>query len=56
MRNTWEAVEALTLISGHVEEEILIRNEYYATENKILNQNSKSLCNSVIVNEYNWPR
>ena len=31
-----EAVEALALVGGHVEEEILVRNEYLAAENKIL--------------------
>ena len=29
-------VEALTLIAGHVSEEILLRNEYLAAENEIL--------------------
>ncbi len=31
-----ESLEALVLISGKVEEEILIRNEYLAAENEIL--------------------
>jgi hypothetical protein len=31
-----EMVEALTLVSGRVEEEILLRNEYLAAENEIL--------------------
>ncbi len=31
-----ESLEVLTLISGKVEEEILIRNEYLAAENEIL--------------------
>ena len=31
-----EAVEALALAGGHVDEELLIRNEYLAVENKIL--------------------
>jgi hypothetical protein len=31
-----EAVEALALVGGHVEEELLVRNEYLAAENKIL--------------------
>ena len=31
-----EAVEALTLISGRVSQEILLRNEYLAAENEIL--------------------
>jgi len=31
-----EMVEALALVSGRVEEEILLRNEYLATENEIL--------------------
>jgi len=36
-----EAMEALTLISGKVEEEILIRNEYIAAENEILKSKLK---------------
>jgi len=31
-----EAVEALALVAGHVDEELLLRNEYLATENEIL--------------------
>jgi transposase len=31
-----ETVEALALVSGHVEKEILLRNEYLAAENEIL--------------------
>ncbi len=31
-----EAVEALALVAGHVEEELLLRNEYLATENETL--------------------
>jgi putative transposase len=31
-----EAVEALALVAGHVEEEVLLRNEYLAAENEIL--------------------
>jgi putative transposase len=31
-----EAVEALALVTGKVEEEILLRNEYLAAENEIL--------------------
>ena len=31
-----KAVEALTLISGRVSQEILLRNEYLAAENEIL--------------------
>jgi putative transposase len=31
-----EAIEALALVSGKVEEEILLRNEYLAAENEIL--------------------
>lgn len=31
-----ETVEALALVGGHVEEELLVRNEYLAAENKIL--------------------
>jgi len=34
-----EVVEALALVNGHVEEELLIRNEYLAAENKILKFN-----------------
>ncbi len=36
-----EAVEALTLISGHVSQEILIRNECLAAENEILKSKLK---------------
>ena len=31
-----KAVEALSLIAGHVSDEILLRNEYLAAENEIL--------------------
>ena len=31
-----EPIEALAMVSGHVEEELLIRNEYLAAENHIL--------------------
>ena len=31
-----EAVEALALVAGHVDEELLLRNEYLAAENEIL--------------------
>ncbi len=31
-----KAIEALALVSGHVDEELLIRNEYLAAENEIL--------------------
>ena len=31
-----ETVEALALVSGHVDEELLLRNEYLAAENEIL--------------------
>ena len=31
-----EAVEALALVGGHVNEELLIKNEYLAAENRIL--------------------
>ena len=31
-----EAVEALALVSGKVEKELLLRNEYLAVENEIL--------------------
>ncbi len=30
-----EAVEALALVAGHVEEEVLLRNQYVAAENEI---------------------
>ncbi len=36
-----ESLEALVLISGKVEEEILIRNEYLAAENEILKSKLK---------------
>lgn len=36
-----EAVEALAMIGGHVEEELLIRNEYLAMENQILKSKPK---------------
>ena len=36
-----EAVEALAMISGHVEEELLTRNEYLAAENQILKSKLK---------------
>jgi putative transposase len=36
-----ESLEALALISGMVEEEILIRNEYLAAENEILKSKLK---------------
>ena len=35
-RVVMESVEALALVGGHVEEEILLRNEYLAAENEIL--------------------
>ena len=31
-----EAVEAFALVAGHVDEELLLRNEYLAAENEIL--------------------
>ena len=31
-----ESAEVLALVGGHVEEEILLRNEYLAAENEIL--------------------
>ena len=31
-----EAIEALALVAGHVDEELLLRNEYLATKNEIL--------------------
>jgi len=36
-----EAIEALSLVSEHVEEELLIRNEYLAMENRILKSKLK---------------
>ena len=33
-----EAVEALALVAGRVDEELLLRNEYLAIENEILPQ------------------
>jgi putative transposase len=36
-----KAVEALALVGGHVDEELLIRNEYLAAENKILKSKLK---------------
>jgi len=36
-----EAVEALALVSGNVEQELLIRNEYLAMENRILKSKLK---------------
>ncbi|MBU2643167.1 hypothetical protein KKI24_00545 [bacterium] len=36
-----EAVEALALVSGNVEEELLTRNEYLALENRILKSKLK---------------
>ena len=30
-----EAVEALALVGGHVDEELLVRNEYLSMENRI---------------------
>ena len=36
MEDHMEKEEAFALISGNVEKEILIRNEYLATENEIL--------------------
>jgi putative transposase len=31
-----EAIEALALVGGHVDEELLVKNEYLAMENRIL--------------------
>jgi len=31
-----EEIEALALVGGHVDEELLVRNEYLAMENRIL--------------------
>ena len=36
-----EVVEALALVSGKVEEELLLRNEYLAVENEILKSKLK---------------
>jgi putative transposase len=36
-----EAVEALALVSGNVDKELLARNEYLATENRILKSKLK---------------
>ena len=36
-----EAMEALALVSGRVEEELLVRNEYLAAENRILKSKLK---------------
>jgi putative transposase len=36
-----EAIEALALVGGQVEEELLIRNEYLALENQILKSKLK---------------
>ncbi len=38
-----EAMEALALVGGQVEEELLLRNEYLALENQILKSNVISL-------------
>ncbi len=37
-----KAVEALALVGGHVDEELLIRNEYLAMENRIRKSNLKN--------------
>ena len=31
-----EAIEALALVGGHVDEDLVLRNEYLAAENEIL--------------------
>ena len=36
-----EAIEALALVGGHVDEELLIRSEYLAIENRILKSKLK---------------
>ena len=46
-----EAVGALTLVSGRVEEELMIRNEYLATENRIL---KSKLIKPVHYNDNEW--
>ncbi len=51
-----EAVEALALVGGHVDEELLVRNEYLAAENRILKSKLKNLCNSTIVRGFNWQK
>ena len=56
MRNTWEAAETLALISGHVEEEILIRNEYLAAENRILKSKLKTPVQFNDGERNHWPR
>jgi len=40
-----ESLEALALISGKVEEELLVRNEYLAAENEILKSKLKGRIN-----------
>ena len=37
-----EAMEALALVSGRVEEELLVRNDYLAAENRILKSKTKN--------------
>ncbi len=40
-----EAVEVLVMVSGHVEEELLLRNEYLAVDNPIIKSKlKKSVC------------
>ena len=36
-----EAVEALALVSGYVDEELLVKNKYLAVENRILKSKQK---------------
>jgi hypothetical protein len=43
-----ETIEALALVGGHGDEELLIRNEYLIMENQILKSKHKKL---VIFNE-----
>lgn len=38
-----KAIEALALVSGHVEGELLKRNEYLAAENEILRSSAVAL-------------
>ena len=38
-----EAVEAIALVKGHVEHELLLRNEYLAAENEILRSRLEGL-------------
>ena len=48
--------EALAMIGGHVDEELLLRNEYLAAENEILRRKIQGESSSVIQNEFDWQR